>query len=93
MLPILLTSSSCFGFLLHFDLIALLIHLSFCLGLGAWVGELGRRKGWVGAGFVAACVSGVGLGGGGAAWSIAKYVEALVFGVACKSLNPCTLDY
>ena len=31
--------------------------------------------------------------GGGAAWSIAKYVEALVFGVACKSLNPCTLDY
>ena len=41
---------------------------------------------------MAACVSGVGQGGG-AAWSIAKYVEALVFGVACKSLNPCTLDY
>ena len=50
---------------LSFDLIALPVHLSLGLGLGAWVGgrggsELGRR-----AGSVAACVGGVGQGGGG----------------------------
>ena len=65
MLPTLSASLSCFGFRLCFDLIALPIHLSFGLGLGAWVGKLGRRKGWVGAGFVVACVGGVGQRGGG----------------------------
>ena len=49
MLPTLSTSSPCFSFRLRFDLIALPVHLSFSLGLLAWVGELGRRKGWVGA--------------------------------------------
>ena len=43
-----------------FDLIALPIHLSLGLGLGAWVDELGLRKGWVRARSVAVWVSGVG---------------------------------
>ncbi|KAF3971018.1 hypothetical protein CMV_005346 [Castanea mollissima] len=50
MLATLSTSSSCFDFRLRFDLIALPIYLSFGLGLGAWVGGLGRWKGWVGVG-------------------------------------------
>ena len=50
MLPMLSTSSPCFGFRLHFDLIALSVHFTFGLGLGAWDGVLGRRKGWVGVG-------------------------------------------
>ena len=60
MLPTLSTSSSCFGFRLRFNLITLLVHLSFGLGLGAWVGgkggsELGLWQG----------VSGAWVGGGG----------------------------
>ena len=35
-----------------FDLIAQPVQLSLSLGLGAWVGKLGWRKGWVGAGQV-----------------------------------------
>ena len=60
MLPTLSTSSPCFGFRLRFDFIALPVHLSFGLGRGAWICELGWRKGWVEAGSVATWVEGGG---------------------------------